>query len=46
MVTEQRVRTCSYKVCRMVPEEQVRTCTSKVCKMVREECSPEVPCCE
>jgi hypothetical protein len=46
MVPEQRVRTCSYKVCRMVPEEQVRTCTSKVCKMVREECSPEVPCCE
>jgi hypothetical protein len=46
MVPEQRVRTCSYKVCRMVPEEQVRTCTSKVCKMVREKCSREVPCCE
>ena len=31
---EQRVRTCTYRVCRMVPE--TKTCCYKVCKMVPE----------
>ena len=36
MVPEQRVKTCTYKVCRMVPEQRVKTCTYKVCHMVPE----------
>ena len=27
MVPEQRVKTCTYKVCKMVPEQRVKTCT-------------------
>ena len=34
-VTETCVKTCTYKVCKMVPEQ--RTCTYTVCKMVPEQ---------
>ena len=27
MVPEQRVKTCTYQVCKMVPEQRVKTCT-------------------
>ena len=32
MVPEQRVKTCTYQVCKMVPEQRVRT--YQVCRMV------------
>ena len=38
MVPEQRVKTCTYQVCKMVPEQRVKTCTYKVCHMVPENC--------
>ena len=28
------MKTCTYKVCKMVPEQRVKTCTYQVCKMV------------
>ncbi|NDC64789.1 MAG: hypothetical protein EBZ59_12600, partial [Planctomycetia bacterium] len=42
MVPEQRVRTCCYKVCKMVREERSREECYKVCTMVREKCVKQV----
>ena len=43
MVPEQRVKTCTYQVCKMVPEQRVKTCTYQVCQMVKECYTKEIP---
>ena len=37
MVPEQRVKTCTYKVCHIESEQRVKTCNYTVCRMVPEQ---------